>query len=70
MSRQSPHRKTYVALVAALRDEFTPLALESVWIQVRQHRYDVTSLGTLAQAVHDAHDVTFQIDATLGGEVR
>lgn len=59
------HRASYVALVAALRAEFGPLSLESIWLQMRDHRYNPTSLGTLAQAVHDAHDVRY--DAESGG---
>lgn len=60
-------RDTYRALVAALRAEFGPLALESIWIQMREHRYDTSSLGVLAQAVHDAHDVMY--DTGPVGEV-
>lgn len=54
-------RASYVALVAALREEFTAPALEAVWIQMREHRYNTSSLGTLAQAVHDAWDVTYDV---------
>lgn len=53
------HRPSYVALVAALRAEFGQPALEAIWIQMREHRYNTTSLGVLAQAVHDANDVAY-----------
>lgn len=53
------HRPGYVGLVAALRAEFNPMQLEALWIQMREHRYGTSSLGTLAQAVHDAHDVAY-----------
>ncbi|GLW32248.1 hypothetical protein [Actinoplanes regularis] len=53
-------RPTYIALVAALRNEFNDLQRDSLWIQMRKHRYDVSSLGVLAQAVHDSHDVAFE----------
>jgi len=61
------HRRTYLALVAAMRAEFQPTSLEALWIQMRGHRYNTTSLGVLAQAVHDAHDLTY--DAGTGDEV-
>jgi hypothetical protein len=57
------HRSTYVALVVALREEFHPLGLESLWLQMRDHRYNPTSLGTLAQAVHDARDIAYDVEA-------
>jgi len=60
----SNHRPSYVALVAALREEFNDLQLESLWIQVRGNRYDVSSLGVLAQAVHDAHDPVYDTSPT------
>lgn len=53
------HRPTYVALIAALRNEFSDLQRESLWIQMRAHRYATSSLGVLAQAVHDAQDVAY-----------
>jgi len=55
------HRKSYRALVAALRAEFGPTARDAIWIGLlRDHRYDVTSIGTLAQAVHDARDDAYE----------
>lgn len=59
------HRSSYRRLVAAMRAEFNDLALEALWIQMRKHRYCIDSLGTLAQAVHDAHDLRY--DAGEGG---
>lgn len=56
------HRPSYVALVAALRAEFNDLQLEATNIQMLPHRYDSSSLGTLAQAVHDAHDIAYDTD--------
>jgi hypothetical protein len=56
MSHQRP---SYVALVAALRAEFGFPQRASLWIQMREHRYDTSSLGVLAQAVHDAQDVAY-----------
>ncbi|MEU8329837.1 hypothetical protein [Micromonospora sp. NPDC048839] len=53
------HRPSYVALVAALRAEFNDMALEAIWIQTREHRRNLSSLGTLAQAIDDARDVTY-----------
>lgn len=53
------HRPSYVALVAALRAEFNDMQQEALWIQLREHRYNTSSLGTLAQAVHDAHDINY-----------
>jgi hypothetical protein len=53
-------RPSFVALAAALRTEFNDLQLEALWIQMREHRYDLTSLGTLAQAVHNAHDIAYR----------
>lgn len=58
------HRPSYVALVAALRNEFNDLERQSLWIQMREHRYSLTSLGTLAQAVHDAQDCRYDADLT------
>lgn len=58
-TKQDGHRPAYVALVCALRAEFEPAALEALWIQLRQHRDNRSSLGLLAQAVHDAQDVTY-----------
>lgn len=57
-----PHRPSYVALVAALRAEFNDIQKASLWIQMREHRYDPSSLGTLAQAVHDAQDVAYDTE--------
>jgi len=54
------HRPSYVALVAALRNEFNDMQRAALWIQMRQYRYDVSSLSTLAQAVHDAQDINYQ----------
>lgn len=59
-----PHRLSYVALVAALRAEFNAPALEAIWIQMREHRYNTTPLGVLAQAVHDAQDVAYSTVVT------
>lgn len=53
------HRSSYVALVAALRAEFSGTALEALKIQLASHRYDIGSLGALTQAVHDAQDITY-----------
>jgi hypothetical protein len=62
----SNHRRSYVALVAALREEFNDRSsLEALWIQMRQHRYDISSLGVLAQAVHDAHDPVYDVAAAV-----
>lgn len=55
----TPYRPSYTALVAALRTEFDPLALESLDHQMREHRTNHSSLGVLSQAVHDANDVTY-----------
>ena len=55
-------RPTYVALVAALRDEFNPMQLEALGIAMREHRYNIGSLGVLAQAIHDAHDITYDTE--------
>lgn len=60
------HRATYRALVAALREEFQAPALEAIWIQVRDHRYNPTSFGVLVQAVHDARDVAYDCGSTAG----
>lgn len=49
-------RPSYAALIAALRDEFDSLALDALDIQLREHRYDINSIGVLAQAVRDARD--------------
>lgn len=57
------HRPLYVALVAALRAEFNDLQLEALWIGMREHRYNHNSLGVLAQAVHDAHDINYDTTA-------
>lgn len=67
---QSGHRPSYVALVCALRAEFDPMALEALWIQMRQHRDDRSSLGVLAQAVHDAQDVTYDAGEDVHPAVR
>ncbi len=53
------HSPSYVALVAALRSEFNALGLEALRIELGGHRYDRSSLGTLAQAVIDAGDINF-----------
>jgi hypothetical protein len=53
------HRSSYVALVAALRVEFNDLQLEALSIGTREYRYNHNSLGVLAQAVHDAHDINY-----------
>ena len=58
----SNHRSTYVALVAALRAEFNDMQREALWIQMREHRYDTSSLGVLAQAVHDAQDLAYDTE--------
>lgn len=52
-------RPSYVALVAALRSEFNPMALEALRVQLAEHRYATSSLGVLVQAVIDAGDVTY-----------
>lgn len=52
-----PNRSRYAALVAALRDEFDATALESISIQMREHLYNVSSIGVLARAVYDAYGV-------------
>jgi len=54
------HRPSYVTLVAALRNEFNDMQRSALWIQMRKYRYDVSSLSTLAQAVHDAQNPTYQ----------
>lgn len=59
MRNSENHRFSYVVLVGALRSEFNPTALEALWIQMREHRYDTSSLGVLAQAIHDAQDITY-----------
>lgn len=53
------HRKTYTALVAALRAEFDHGALSDLWAHMSEHRYNVGWLGVLAQAVHDAQDPAY-----------
>lgn len=58
------HRITYVALVAAMRNEFNDLQRAALWIQMREHRYATSSLSTLAQAVHDAQDIRYDADLT------
>lgn len=58
-------RASHVGLVAALRDEFGPAALEAMRIQLLSHRHNPSSLGTLVQAVHDAADVTFVSDTAV-----
>ncbi|WP_433731083.1 hypothetical protein ACQP2Y_21775 [Actinoplanes sp. CA-051413] len=60
------HRPSYVALVAALREEFNDLQLEALTIGIREYRYNHNSLGVLAQAVHDAHDINY--DTTIAEE--
>ncbi|TDB84490.1 hypothetical protein E1091_17475 [Micromonospora fluostatini] len=50
---------SYVALVAALRSEFSPMALEALRIQLAEHRYVTSSISVLVQAVIDAGDLTF-----------
>jgi hypothetical protein len=57
------HRESYRALVAALRAEFGPTAREVLWIELRQYRYDLSSLGALAHAVHDARDDAYETGA-------
>lgn len=59
------HRSTYVALVAALRAEFDATQRRAIWIQMREHRYDLSSLGTLAQAAHDADDLAYDASNPL-----
>jgi septal ring factor EnvC (AmiA/AmiB activator) len=59
MSDQDRTRATYVELVAALRAEFGPGALEATRIQLLPHQRNRTSLSILVQAVIDAVDVTF-----------
>lgn len=49
-------RRTYVALVQALRAEFTPTERGVIWLWMREHRYNTSSFGALAQACHDADD--------------
>ncbi|WP_346536985.1 hypothetical protein [Micromonospora sp. DPT] len=63
------HRPDYIALVAALRAEFLPTSLDALWIQMRGHRYNTTSLGVLAQAVHDARDLTYDTGDDLRAEL-
>lgn len=63
-----PHRQSYVALVAALRAEFEPTALAALWTVMRQHRYDISSAGALAQAVHDANDTAYIDDRYTAGD--
>jgi hypothetical protein len=60
------HRTSYVGLVAALREEFSDLQREALWIQMREHRYDTSSFGVLAQAVHDAQDLAYEIKTNSG----
>jgi rubrerythrin len=55
----SRHRPSYVALVAALRAEFSALQLEAMKIQLRGYRYYLGSMNALFQAVHDAQDVAY-----------
>lgn len=59
------HRPSYAALVAALRTEFNPLALEAMKIRLREHRHDLSSLGTLVHAVFDAQDLAYGTAAGL-----
>ncbi|MFI2663209.1 hypothetical protein [Micromonospora carbonacea] len=61
---------SYVALVAALRSEFNPLALEALRIQLAEHRNSLTSLGTLTQAVFDAGDVNYDAGEAVHPAVR
>ena len=59
------HRASYRALVAALRDEFSATALEVIWGLMRPERYNVTSVGTLVQAVHEARDPAYDTEAAF-----
>lgn len=62
-------RASYVGLVAALRDEFGPAALEAIRIQLLPHQYNRTSLGTLVQAVRDAGNIAFEAPTGGSGDV-
>jgi len=53
------HRDSYRVLVAALREEFTPVGLAVLWGRLRTDRYDITSIGVLARAIHDARDPAY-----------
>lgn len=56
-------RESYRALVAALRNEFNATALAVIWGLIRPERYNVTSIGILVQAVHDARDDAYETGA-------
>jgi hypothetical protein len=58
------HRRSYRALVAALRAEFTPIQVEALKIQLDANRYDTGAIGVLRQAVSDAWDVVYDAPAT------
>lgn len=67
------HRPSYVSLVAALRSEFNDLQLEALKIQLEHNRYSRSSrssLGVLWQAIHDAHDVTYDPGENVHPAVR
>jgi len=66
----SNHRRSYVALVAALRNEFNDLQLEAMKIQLRGYRYYVGSMNVLFQAVHDAHDIAYDTGENVHPAVR
>lgn len=53
------HRRSYVALVAALRGEFNELSLEAIKIEISNYRYNGGSISVLAQAVIDACDISY-----------
>ncbi|TCB97556.1 hypothetical protein E0H26_11600 [Micromonospora zingiberis] len=53
------NRPSYVALVAALRSEFSPRALEALKIQLAEYLHHRSSISTLTQAVIDAGSVTY-----------
>ncbi|WP_341720000.1 hypothetical protein QQG74_09945 [Micromonospora sp. FIMYZ51] len=65
-----PNSPSYVALVAALRSEFNPLALEAMKIQLAEHRNHRSSVGTLVQAITDAGDVSYDAGESVHPAVR
>lgn len=53
-----PRQTSYVELVTALRSEFDPADLQVISAQLREHRHNVSPIGVLARAVHDARGIS------------
>jgi hypothetical protein len=60
-----PPRLTYIALVAALRAEFHPMQLAALNADLRHKLHGGGTIGIYAQAVHDAADPGYDVDAQL-----